>query len=238
MPILRYHVIGAPRVGQQYPYLFVRPQAFVAQLRYLVAQGYEAITLRQLYRYWHGQGRLPARPIVLTFDDGYRCDFTTVAPLLAELRWPAVLYQCLRFLGPDLPPPYSYGPAANGALTVPEIRMLIRSGWEIDAHTMTHPDLCRASPAQLRFEVTGSREALRRLFGVPVDFFCYPRGLFDDAAVAAVRRAGFLGASTCDAGLATPVMAFDEDRIGVEGGESLAAFALSLQTGVGTGTGE
>jgi peptidoglycan/xylan/chitin deacetylase (PgdA/CDA1 family) len=238
VPILRYHVVGIPSPRQPYAYLFVAPQAFAAQLRYLATHGYHAVTLRQVAEFWHGRGRLPAHPIVLTFDDGYRSDFATVAPLLRELRWPAVLYQCLRFLGPNLPPPYSHRQVANGALTVPEIRALIHSGWEIDAHTMTHPDLCRVSAARLWAEVAGSRAALQRLFGVPVDFFCYPRGLFDSAAIAAVRRAGFLGATTCDAGLATPAMTYTEDRIGVEGGETLAAFARSLQTGFGTGTGE
>ena len=108
MPILRYHVVGIPRPGQPHPELFVAPQAFVAQLRYLVAHDYRAITLLQLEEYWRGRGRLPAHPVVFSFDDGYRGDFTTVAPLLRELRWPAVLYQCLRFLGPNLAPPYSH----------------------------------------------------------------------------------------------------------------------------------
>ena len=238
VPILRYHVIGIPRPGQRYPYLFVAPQAFVAQLRYLATHGYHAVTLKQVSDYWRERGALPERPVVLTFDDGYRSDFTTVAPLLRELAWPAVLYQCVRFLGRNLPPPYSHRPLANGPLTVAEIRTLIRVGWELDAHTMTHPDLRRVSPARLRFEVAGSRIVLRRLFGVPVDFFCYPRGLYDAAAMAAVRRAGYLGATTCGSGFATPAFPYDEDRIGVSGRESLGSFARSLLLGFAPGATE
>ena len=238
MPILRYHVVGIPRPGQQYPYLFVAPQAFVAQLRYLATNGYQAVTLKQVSDYWAGRGWLPEHPVVLTFDDGYRSDFTTVAPLLRELRWPAVLYQCLRFLGPNLPPPYSHRPLANGPLTVAQIRTLIRVGWELDAHTMTHPDLRRVSAARLRFEVAGSRAVLRRLFGVPVDFFCYPRGLYDAATMMAVRRAGYLGATTCVSGFARPACAYEEDRIDVSGGESLGSFARSLQMGFAAGATE
>ena len=49
-----------------------------------------------------------------------------------------------------------------------------------------------------------SRVVLRRLFHVPVDFFCYPSGAFDPAVIAAVRRAGYLGATTTLPGLARP----------------------------------
>jgi RNA polymerase sigma factor (sigma-70 family) len=64
------------------------------------------------------------------------------------------------------------------------------------------------------------RKEMRHQFGVSVDFFCYPAGAYDDAAIAAVRAAGYLGATTTEEGLATP----EEDpdllsRIRVEPGD-------------------
>ena len=76
---------------------------------------------------------------------------------------------------------------------------MIASGWEIDAHSVTHPDLRRVSARRLAAEVAGSRRTLQARFGVASDFFAYPYGRFDPAVRGAVRRAGFLGATTTTA---------------------------------------
>jgi peptidoglycan/xylan/chitin deacetylase (PgdA/CDA1 family) len=83
------------------------------------------------------------------------------------------------------------------------VRKLIAAGWEIDAHTLTHPDLTTLDGARLWKEVDGSRVALRHMFHVPVDFFCYPAGRYDPAVEAAVHAAGYRGATTTNAGIAS-----------------------------------
>ena len=75
-------------------------------------------------------------------------------------------------------------------LSEKQVRLLIRDGWELAAHTLTHPDLTQLPAAELRHEVAGSRAELRATFGVPVDFFCYPAGRFNDEVVAAVEPPG------------------------------------------------
>ena len=78
------------------------------------------------------------------------------------------------------------------------------AGWELDAHTLTHPDLTKVGAAQLHDEVAGSRAAIRRRFHVPVNFFCYPAGRYDARTEAAVRAAGYDGATTTQPGVASP----------------------------------
>lgn len=217
VPILMYHVIGSPPAGTPYPGLFVSKEAFVSQLRYLATHGYQAVTLRAVYDFWAGRGRLPQRPVVLSFDDGYRSHFTVVAPLLKELGWPGVLNLIVRNTrtGQDMRPAY--------------VRAMVDAGWEIASHTVDHPDLTQLSSTELRNQLVRSRTALRRLFDVPVDFLCYPSGRYNDAVVAAVQAAGYLGAMTTVAGLAAPSQGlFTLHRVRVEGGENLAAFASSL----------
>jgi peptidoglycan/xylan/chitin deacetylase (PgdA/CDA1 family) len=82
--------------------------------------------------------------------------------------------------------------------------------------------------AQLRHEVAGSRRAIRRLFHVPVDFFCYPAGKYDARVIAEVRRAGFLGATTTSFGLARPSHPYTLDRIRVSGTDGVGGFASRL----------
>jgi peptidoglycan/xylan/chitin deacetylase (PgdA/CDA1 family) len=91
-----------------------------------------------------------------------------------------------------------------GGLTRRQIRALLHDGWEVDAHTISHPDLTAVDAARLRHEVAGSRAWIRRAFGIPVDFFCYPAGRYDATVEHAVRAAGYFGATTTDPGRASP----------------------------------
>jgi peptidoglycan/xylan/chitin deacetylase (PgdA/CDA1 family) len=75
--------------------------------------------------------------------------------------------------------------------------------------------------------VGGSRARLRRVFGVPVNFFCYPSGSYDARVIAAVRKAGYLGATTTVEGLAVPGTPFSLRRIRIDGSDRAAALALN-----------
>jgi biofilm PGA synthesis lipoprotein PgaB len=86
-----YHAIAKPPSGAPYPDLFVPPHDFERQIAWLAAHGYRAVTLRAVYDNWHSGARLPARPVVLSFDDGYRSQYTVALPVLRERHWPGVL---------------------------------------------------------------------------------------------------------------------------------------------------
>ncbi len=218
VPVLMYHVIATAPPGVAYPELWVTAELFRAQLRALRSRGYQAITLQRAWDAWHGRDRLPARPVVLSFDDGYLSQYTHAAKELRALGWPGVLNLKVGNIGP-------------GGLTAYEVRSMIGAGWELDAHSLTHPDLTTLDAARLRTEVAGSRRALQRRFGVPVRFFCYPSGRFNAAAEGAVRRAGFTGATTTQRGLAAPGIDPDaEPRVRVNAGESPAALLRSIAT--------
>ena len=107
---------------------------------------------------------------------------------------------------------------------------MLAAGWELDAHTITHPDLTQIDDAQLWHEVRGSRTALEREFHVRVDFFCYPSGRYDAHVVAAVRRAGYLGATTTNYGLAKPSDIYTLSRVRINGSDRIAGFARKLES--------
>lgn len=215
VPILMYHEIGPTPAGAAFPGLYVSRTEFTAQLRWLARQGYQPVSLRSVYLYWRGLRRLPKRPVVLTFDDGYRGHFTNAAPLLRARGWPAVLN-------------LEYAHFVHGDLTGRMIRRLLADGWELDSHTLTHPDLTAVDAATLREEVFRSRVLLRKRFGVPVDFFCYPAGRFDSRVVRTVRAAGYLAATTTQPGLASPKSLFTLARIRVDSGDGPRGLARKL----------
>ena len=216
VPILMYHLIGNPPAGEPYPDLFVSLSDFAAQMRYLEAHGYTAVTLTRLAAFWHGSGRLPAKPVVLTFDDGYRSDWLVAAPILQRIGWPGVLDLCMNAVRPD------------GDLPAALVHGLVRAGWEIDDHTLTHPDLTTLDAAGLHREIVVSRAVLQALTGQRVSFFCYPSGAYNARVIAVVKAAGFKGALATNEGLATPAHLFTLARIRVHRDMSLADFAKAL----------
>lgn len=208
VPILMYHVITAAPPGATYPALFVSRPEFAAQMRWLASHGYHAVTLREVYESWRGRGRLPLRPVVLTFDDGYRSVHTNALPILRSHRWSGVLNLTVRNNG------------GVGGLSTWKIHQLLAAGWELDSHSLTHPNLTQLAPRELEAQVRGSRRVLQRRFRTRVDFFCYPSGRYDDAVVTAVKAAGYLGATTTRHGLARAHEAYMLARIRVSAGES------------------
>jgi len=196
VPILTYHELRSPPKPPRAPSsasLWVPGTHFSAQMRGLARAGYHGVTLSQVRAAWNGGPALPAKPVVVTFDDGYAAQYSTGARVLRELRWPGVLNLELDRLD------------VRGGLSSARVRTLIKRGWEIASHTYTHPDLTKLDPEQLRHEVADSRSELRRRFGTGVAFFCYPFGRTSPEVEDAVAMAGYSGAMTVSAGVAAPL---------------------------------
>lgn len=216
VPILMYHAVSTAPAGTGFPGLFVKPTVFRRQMAYLAKRGYHAATLDQVYGAWEQNGLVPEQPIVISFDDGYRGDYTDAMPILAEREWPGVLNLSMRNL-------------ENGELSEEMVREMLDAGWELASHSISHLDLTRMRGKALRREIAGSREALRERFGVPVDSFCYPAGRFDPKVVAEVRAAGYLTATTTVPGLASRAEPLKLRRVRVEGGDGVAGLAAKLE---------
>jgi peptidoglycan/xylan/chitin deacetylase (PgdA/CDA1 family) len=176
----------------------------------------------QAFAAWRHGAPLPRRPVVISFDDGYRSHSTAAAPVLRGLGWPGVLNLEIDNVGP-------------GGISLSRQRRLVSDGWEIDSHSVDHRDLTTLGRAALRDELVRSRARIRRRLGLDAAFFCYPPGRFDATVVAAVRAAGYRGATT---ELPGPATARDNPyrlpRVRVTGGESagsLLAVLRSARTG-------
>jgi peptidoglycan/xylan/chitin deacetylase (PgdA/CDA1 family) len=215
VPILEYHVLGSPPAGAPYPELYVSRPDFHRQMDWLERNGYEAVTLEQVEAAWFEGATLPPKPVVLSFDDGYRPQFTYALPELRRHGWAGVLN--LKAEGSDLYPS--------------NVEAMIAAGWELAAHTIHHLDLTELDAAQLREEVAGSRAILRREYGVPVKDFCYPAGRFDTTVVAAVKAAGYVGATTEIPGYAERDAPYELARFEILGSAGVSGLAEDLRSG-------
>jgi peptidoglycan/xylan/chitin deacetylase (PgdA/CDA1 family) len=212
VPILAYHVINEPPPQSSLPpALYVPATEFTAQMQALKAGGWHAVTLDQLDAYWARKTPLgTGKPIVISFDNGYASQYTNALPVLKQLGWVGV--ENLQATG--LPP-------SEGGLTDAQVRGLIGAGWELDSEGVSQPNLTTLDAGQLSTEVAGSRQTLRSRYMVPVNWFCYPAGRYNPTVVAAVRAAGYRGATTTASGWASPQSdPFRLPRLQVVGGTS------------------
>ena len=152
----------------------------------------------QLEAYWTRGVPLGAgKPIVLTFDNGYASQYANALPVLKGLGWVGV--ENLELNG--LPP-------SEGGLSDAQIRGLIAGGWELDTKGLQPTDLTAVDPTQLANDLTAARQMLQSQYGARVNWFSYPSGDYDPTVTAAVRAAGYIGATTVNQGWASP----QEDR--------------------------
>jgi peptidoglycan/xylan/chitin deacetylase (PgdA/CDA1 family) len=194
IPILMYHVIAAPPPGAPFPGLYVEPSEFAEQMRALEHAGWHAVTLDEAEAYWRRGVSLGAgKPIVVSFDNGYQSQYTQALPVLRRMRW--VGNENIQLTG--LPP-------SQGGLGPQEIRGLLSAGWELDTQGMSHASLISLNAEELRYQVAEARKILQRRYDIPVNWFCYPSGLYDATVEAAVKAAGYTGSTTVVPGWAHP----------------------------------
>jgi peptidoglycan/xylan/chitin deacetylase (PgdA/CDA1 family) len=215
VPILMYHVIAAAPENARYPGLFVTPARFAEHMAYLARHHYHVVALQRVWDHWHGGTRLPLKPVVVSFDDGFRSWYMHAYPILRKHGWVGTMNLAVSHLN-------------AGDIHAALIRKLVAAGWELDSHTLTHPDLTLLRGRDLRREVAGSRAVLRKLFGVQVNFFCYPSGRYNKSVIAEVRRAGYLGATTTVGGVAVPGSPFTLRRIRIDHDDDAANVGAKL----------
>lgn len=193
--VLCYHIVEAPAD----PRMEIGREAFRQQMRYLAMTGYNVIPLKHLYEYVSGKrATLPPNAIVITIDDGWRSTYTEAYPELKKRGFPFTV-----FVYPNI-----IGKTAN-ALNWEQVREMADNGGDIESHSLTHPFLTRrrhetmndaAYTAWLQRELVESKRILEKETGKSVSFLAYPYGDYDHYLKAAVAKAGYEAALTCEYG--------------------------------------
>jgi peptidoglycan/xylan/chitin deacetylase (PgdA/CDA1 family) len=229
--ILMYHVIDVPQPATPNQNLWVDPSEFQAEVTWLAGRGYQAVTLQEWWDAWHGGPPLPARPVIISLDDGFRGWYTNAFPILQAAGFIGSMQLALSHLGRLQSAPAGGLSPYAWKIQPYMVRAMVAAGWELDSHSLTHPMLSMVPPAQLHAEVYDSRTALRARFGVPVNFFCYPYGDYSAPVIDAVKGAGYLGAVSVDPGLASSAQnPYVLRRIGVDRGEGVAGIRAAFRS--------
>ncbi|HLG71225.1 MAG TPA: polysaccharide deacetylase family protein [Chloroflexota bacterium] len=220
VPILMYHYIRelpantTDKLGYG---LSIPPKVFDQQLAYLQGAGYQSISMDDLVGHIAKNKPLPAKPIVLTFDDGYADFYTAAWPELKKYHFSATAYIVVDFVG------------RPGYMSWQQLQDLRDGGIEIGAHTMDHVDLSIQKEPQAKHQIDDSRLILQQRLGVPVDTFAYPSGRYNANTVKLVGQAGFGSAVTTAFGARhTAANLLTLSRVRVPGGISMPNFIKNL----------
>ena len=175
-PVLVYHHVGAPIPGAD-PGLSIAPSTFERHLDWLAAHGFAAMSASDWLDALQGRSALPPRPVLITFDDGYRALDEHALPALHERGFRATVFVVTRFIGGVSEWERT---AHMPLLAEADIRRWAELGIEFGSHTRTHARLTALGESEQRDELEGSREDLSAVLGRPPRAFAYPYGLVDD----------------------------------------------------------
>lgn len=222
VPILMYHhIIVPPRDADAVRRdLSLPPEAFEHQLQYLAEEGYTSLTLSDLLHHLARGAPLPAKPIILTFDDGYRDVYTEAFPLLREHGMTGTIFLITGLIDEERAEYLSWD----------QVKEMQRAGIQFGSHSYSHPDLRGQSAEYLVWQILGSKEAIEQRIQEPVRFFSYPSGRYDPLVVDILHSAHFWGAVTTSQGTEqSSEHPFELRRIRIRGDETIASFVAKLK---------
>lgn len=192
VPILMYHYLSDPPPGaDRYRRdLSTSPAQFEQHLAYLREQGYQAVTLYDLLYHLTQGTPLPEKPVVITFDDGYRDNYSNAFPLLRQYGFNATFFVLTEVT--------NQGEAEY--MTWDQLREMAAAGMDIECHARVHENLPENDDARLVWQVLGCREAIEGELGQRPRFVAYPSGHFDDRVMAFFASDNYWGGVTTQQG--------------------------------------
>jgi peptidoglycan/xylan/chitin deacetylase (PgdA/CDA1 family) len=196
--------------------LSIKPDNYLKFLDWVQDNGYTTVTVGQVYDYLQYGILLPDKPVQFRWDDGH------------DSNW--FVYQEMKKRGMTAT---FFVISQKLELTPDQWRQIDKDGFEIGAHTRTHPDLRGVS--DLAGEITGSRTDLETMLGHPVRSFAYPSGKYNDRIVNVVRNSGFAVAVTTDGGYTwTGDLKLKEPVVSVTGQDNVESFGWKVKLGTAT----
>lgn len=189
-PVLMYHGVGDRAREQDLNDLFVPVGTFDRHLR-ILRRSFRPMTLTQFLDAYDA-GSWPRGSVLVTIDDGFSCVSTEAAPRMAAYDVPGVVFLPPAALGGTAD--WTTSLSGEPIITAEQARALPSYGLEVGVHGMGHARMVGMGQEELRTETADARARLREIMGADPVTLAYPWGDFDDAAVDAVRSAGFRAA--------------------------------------------
>lgn len=195
LPVLVYHKVGLPPKGSKLKNLWVSPKRLKSHIGHLKKRGYNTIGFSDLARALRGGPPLPSKPVLITFDDGYKNNYTGAFGILKETGAKANIFIVYNTVGKNNS---WHDPSSEPWINMLDwnmIKEMQSSGLvEFGSHTMNHPNLCETATDEVSWEARESKKRLEEKLDVEITAFAYPYGA--GACIERIRRlileAGYL----------------------------------------------
>jgi len=197
--ILMYHSIDNKKL-KRLKGIRVSIKNFDKQIAYLSKNNYKSYTLSEMIEQ---KEKLPPKSVVITFDDGYKDNFTNALAILKKYDFKATIFVITNRFDND----WSLHRKAKNAnivnyidkLSDEDIKNLLNSGLiEIGAHTINHKNFSKLTLQEKEYEILESKKILEEKFNITCKTFSYPFGIYEKGDEEIVKKAGFIGAVTTE----------------------------------------
>jgi peptidoglycan/xylan/chitin deacetylase (PgdA/CDA1 family) len=193
----------------------VAPRLFRSQLDYLTRKGWQEISLADAAQRAVSDLEPEADEFAITFDDGYLSVYEHACPMLAGRNMTATIFVVADQIGGVNEWDRSAGDTKEPMMSGEQIRELAANGFEIGAHTLTHPRLTELDDERVAREISDSKHRLEDLIGSEVSSFSYPYGDCDERVIEAAVRAGYQRAVGTKLGVVARAGIFEIPRVNV-----------------------
>ena len=181
VPVLCYHHIRNVKAGESESMksYSVSPEAFAAQMKALHDSGYQTILPDQLYEYLVYDGVLPAKPVMISFDDTDEEQYRIGVAIMNQYGFKGVYFIMTIAMN------------RHRYMRKEEIKNLSDSGHVIAGHTWDHHMITEYTGADWDTQLVKPKLQLEAITGKPVEYFAYPFGLWNAAAIPELKSRGY-----------------------------------------------
>ena len=186
--VLTYHRV---RDDGEYSDLSVTTRNLDNQLIYL-KKHFDVIPLIDAVESLQNGQRLNRDQVSISFDDGYKDNFSKALPVLKRHDIPATIFLVSDYIG-----------NSNDMLDIKEINLMRSHYIDFGSHTVNHPVLSALDADGIAYEIHRSKQDLEKLLESKISLFAYPKGKrrhYNEAVKSELRNAGYVASFTTENG--------------------------------------
>jgi peptidoglycan/xylan/chitin deacetylase (PgdA/CDA1 family) len=215
IPILAYHHVNRLEDDM----VTVSEDHFEDQMAFLRRRGFTALFISEAVDCLVGKKALPPKPVVLTFDDGYRDNYQCAFPLLKRYEIKATIFIVTGWMGAHRHPAQDektwthsqcrdlveQGRGDQIALSWEEARVMEESGLvQLESHGHSHDKERYRDEEGLRQDLRMSQDSFARYLNRESRHFCWPGGRYHTASLTIAHELGFISTCTTERGINVP----------------------------------
>lgn len=187
IPILMYHSISDEDPNNN---LLVPPAMFEEQMAWLEENNFTAMSMDEVLEAME-TGKVPKRPIAITFDDGYSDNYISAFPSLKNHGLKATFFVI------------TDGVDDGYYMSSDMLKEMQEAGMSIENHTANHLELDKLSREDAYDSIKRGQDFLRNVIGSDGNYLCYPVGKYSNETIEIAKELGIKAATTTQGGISS-----------------------------------